>query len=64
MNLLKVAKQLDQTVEMSEGEFRDLLKVMFADVPSYHLNTVVRLVKQGKKKKRLNVLSDRLGGIM
>jgi hypothetical protein len=61
---VSVATKLDESIEMSEGEFRDLLKSMFSDVPSYHLNTVVRLVRQGDKKKRLDVLSKRLGGIM
>jgi len=45
INLLSVAKKLDESIDMSEGEFRDLLKAMFKDVPSYHLATVVRLVK-------------------
>lgn len=64
VNLLSVAKKLDDGIEMSEKEFRDLMKSMFSDVPSYHLASVVRLVRQGDKKKRLTVLSERLEGIV
>ena len=62
--MLSVAKKLDSNIEMAEGEFRDLLKSMFSDVPSYHINTVVRLVRQGNKRKRIEVISERLGGIV
>lgn len=64
INMLDVAKKLDESIDMSEGEFRDLLKNMFSDVPSYHISTVVRLVKRGDKKSRLNELSEKVGGIM
>ena len=63
VNLLQVAKKLDASIEMSEGEFRDLLKAMFSEVPSYHIATVVRLVRQ-TQRKRLSVLSERLDGII
>jgi hypothetical protein len=49
---------------MSESEFRDLLKNIFSDVPSYHLNTVVRLIKKGNKKGRIEIISERLGGLI
>ena len=64
VNIMVVAKKLDETIEMSESEFRELLKSMFAEVPSYHLNTVVRLVRQANKPKRMDVLTKRLGGII
>ena len=47
MNLLTVAKKLDETIEMSESEFRSLLKSMFSDVPSYHISAVARVVRGG-----------------
>jgi hypothetical protein len=45
VDILKVAKKLNEEVQMSESEFRDLLKNLFSEVPSYHLSTVVRIVR-------------------
>ena len=45
INVLTIAQRLNEEVDMHEGEFRDLLKKMFSDIPSYHINTIVRLVK-------------------
>ena len=64
VNVLTVAQKLNEEVEMHEGEFRDLLKKMFSDIPSYHINTIVRLVKSGGKKNRMTVINDRVGGII
>jgi hypothetical protein len=64
VNVLTVAQKLNEEVEMHEGEFRDLLKKMFSDIPSYHINTIVRLVKSGGKKNRMAVIADRVGGII
>ena len=63
-NLLTVAQKLDEAVEMSEYDFRTLLKSMFPDVPNYHIQTIIRLVKSGGKKKRIEVLADRVGGFI
>jgi len=30
---------------MNEGDFRTLMRSLFPDIPSYHINTVVRFVK-------------------
>ena len=49
---------------MGEGEFRSLLKSLFPDVPSYHVRTVVRLVKQEGKKGRFQTITERLGGVI
>ena len=49
---------------MAEGEFRDLLKKMFSDVPSFHINTIVRLVKSKGKTGRIDLISQRVGGII
>lgn len=64
VNLMELAKNLDSQVDMSEKEFRNLLKTLFPDVPSYHLSTVVRLIKGGNKKTKMETLSSRLGGII
>jgi hypothetical protein len=49
---------------MAEGEFRDLLKKMFNDVPSHHIHAIVRLVKSEGKKSRVEIISKRVGGIL
>ena len=64
VNLLTIAEKLNQEVEMNESDFRVLLKNLFSDIPSYHINIIVRHVKQGNKKKKIQILSERLGGIM
>ena len=55
---------MDESVDMSESEFRNLLKSMFTDIPSYHLNSIVRLVRLDGKKRRIDIISDRLGGFI
>ena len=45
VNILTIAQRLNDQVEMSEGEFRDLLKALFPDVPSYHTSAVTRIVR-------------------
>lgn len=62
VNLLSVAQKLNDQVQMGEGEFRSLMKALFPDVPSYHINTVVRLTKSEGKKGRFSTITDRLGG--
>lgn len=47
VNILKVAQRLNDQVEMSEGEFRNLLKALFPDVPSYHASAMARIVRAG-----------------
>lgn len=37
---------------------------MFPDVPTYNIQTVIRLIKQGNKVKRLDILADRVGGFL
>ena len=64
VNVLTIAQKLNEEVEMHEGEFRDLLKKMFSDIPSYHINTIVRLVKSGGKKNRMAVIAERVGGVI
>ena len=49
---------------MSEYDFKKLLKSMFPDVPNYHIQTAIRLVRSGGKRKRVEVLGERVGGIL
>ena len=46
LDLISVAKRLNERVEMSEPEFRQLMRHVFDGVPAYHLNQIVRLVRQ------------------
>lgn len=63
INILNIAEKLNDQVEMGEGEFRELMKTTFSEIPSYHINAIVRIVRQGKKRKRVDILADRVGGI-
>ena len=60
---MKVAERLNAEVEMSEGEFRDLLKSIFksAKLPSYHISTIVRRIRTEGKKGRMQVIASRVG---
>lgn len=64
VNILTVAQRLNEQVEMSEGEFRDLLKGLFPEVPSYHLKAVARIVSSKGRKTRMSIISERLGGAL
>ena len=64
VNLLDVAKKLDENIDMEEREFKDLLKSMFPDVPSYHIATVVSLTKRGEHINVIERLSKKVGGII
>ena len=65
VNIIKVAKTLNDTVEMGDKEFRNLLKSIFPDLPGFHIDTIVKLAKA---KERPEPMIDRLsrftGGIM
>ena len=62
INILTMAEKLNNEVEMAEGEFRDLLRTLFPDIPSSHINTIVRKVRSKGKKRRSDIVLDRLGG--
>lgn len=47
IDLISVAKKLNESVDMSEHEFRLLLTKVFENVPSYHIKSIVRSVKKG-----------------
>jgi hypothetical protein len=63
-DLLHMCKTLNSKVEMTEHELRSLMKDLFPDVPSYHINAVTRLAKQDGKESRLEGLLRRSGGIV
>jgi len=63
-NILTLAERLHGEVEMHDSEFRDLLKKLFPELPTAHIHSVVRTVKQGKKPKRFGVILDRVGGVL
>ena len=62
--MISVAETLNGQVEMSEHELRELLKKVFATVPSYHVNAVARLVKKGGKEGKFEALARRSGGLI
>ena len=64
VNMVKVAETLNQQVEMSEIELRELLKKIFDTAPSYHVNAVARQVKKGGKESRFERLSRITGGLV
>ena len=65
VDAIQIAKNLQQKVEMGDSDFRDLLKSIFPEMPSYHIDA---LVKIAKKKERKEPVMDRLtriaGGVM
>ena len=66
VDLLELATRLNEEVEMSEGEFRSLLKSLFksSNLATDQLNAVVRLVKRQGKKKRMETIMERVGGFI
>ena len=42
---------------MSEHEFRKMLQSVFENVPTYHIKSIVRSVKQGADKGKFDALS-------
>mmetsp|Transcript_4366 Transcript_4366/g.7373 ORF Transcript_4366/g.7373 Transcript_4366/m.7373 type:complete len:396 (-) Transcript_4366:46-1233(-) len=60
VDIMRVAKKLNEQVQMSEGEFRDLIKGLFGEVPTQHVNQIVRLTRQGGKQGRMAVIQERL----
>lgn len=64
VDLLKVAQSLDQQVDMTESELRDMLKKIFTTVPTYHIKAVARMVKKGSREGRIEVLAKKVGGLI
>lgn len=64
VNMLRVAETLNNHIDMSEAELRELLKKVFETAPSYHINSVARLAKKGKKEGRFERLARITGGVI
>ena len=60
IDLIQVAKKLNESVDMSEHEFRLLLTKVFENVPSYHIKSIVRSVRKGDKMGKFEYLSHRI----
>ena len=60
VDLISVAKKLNEAVDMSENEFRLLLSKVFENVPTYHLKAIVRSVKKGDKMGKMEYLSHKI----
>lgn len=63
-NILKIAQTLDNQIDMSENDLRELLKKLFPLLPSYHINTVTRMVKKGTKEGKMERISRVSGGLI
>ena len=63
--MVDIAKSLESKVEMADDDLRDLLKALFPKMPSYHIDALVAIAKQPKRKpNNIDRLSKMLGGIM
>ena len=47
---MEVAKNLNASVEMGDDDFRDLLKSVLPEMPSYHIDALVKIAKKGERK--------------
>lgn len=65
VNVVDIAKRLESKVEMADDDLRDLLKALFPEMPSYHIDALVAIAKQkDRKPNTINRLSKMLGGVM
>ena len=46
VNAIEIAKNLEAKVEMGDSDFRDLLKSIFPEMPSYHIDALVKIAKR------------------
>ena len=50
---------------MNDNDFRDLMKRIFPEMPSYHIDGVIKIAKKGERKETtVDRLSKLVGGIM
>ena len=47
VNAIEIAKSLDSQVDMADDDFRNLLKSIFPEMPSYHIEAVIKIAKKG-----------------
>lgn len=65
VNVIEIAKQLESAVEMADDDFRDLLKSIFPEMPSYHIDGLIKIAKKGQRKQNnVDRISKLVGGIM
>ena len=65
VNCIEIAKELNDIVEMNDNDFRDLMKRIFPEMPSYHIDGVIKIAKKGERKENtVDRLSKLVGGIM
>ena len=64
VNIIEIARQLNSEVDMAEAEFRELMKKLFPQIPTYHISAVVRIVKKDGKESRMERLSRLVGGVV
>ena len=62
INIIDLARSLNFEVEMGEAEFRNLLKKLFPQIPTYHISAVVRIVRKDGKESRHERLARLVGG--
>ena len=65
VNAIEIAKQLEGKVEMADEDFRDLLKSIFTEMPSYHIDALVKIAKKDQRREpNIDRLSKLIGGVM
>lgn len=63
VNIVKVAKKLHEFVEMADDDFRKLLRKLFPDVPSYHIDALIKIArKKDRKERQIDRITSLLGG--
>ena len=50
VNVIEIAKHLNTSVEMGDEEFRELLKGILPEMPSYHIDALVKIAKKNERK--------------
>lgn len=63
-NVLQLATALDAAVDMGEAEFRDLLRKLLPNLPSYHISQVTRIVRKGKSVGKMERIAKLTGGLI
>ena len=65
VNAIEIARALHKNIDMGDEEFRDLLKALFPNMPSYHIDALVSIAKKPERRQNnIERLSKMLGGIM
>ena len=62
INAIDTARTLHNEIDMSDKEFRQLLKKVFPDMPGFHIEALIGLVKEKERPERLISKLERLTG--